>query len=154
MLQKTARHSSPPNSPPSLTMNSQSNARDIARRPSLISVSEPLIGDNVLPLVRECLNTGWLSSDGRFVQEFEHKWSSYCSTQYGVTVSNGTAALEVAVAALRLDRGSEIIIPSWTIISCAIAVLAAGCVPILVDCDPETWCMALDEVESKISPRT
>jgi perosamine synthetase len=121
---------------------------------NIIPVSEPLIGDNVLPLVRECLDTGWLSSDGRFVREFERKWSSYCGTKYGVAVSSGTAALQISVASLKLERGSEIIIPSWTIISCAIAVLEAGCVPVLVDCDPETWCMNLDQVESKVSPKT
>lgn len=121
---------------------------------NIIPVSEPLIGDNVLPLIRECLDTGWLSSDGRFVREFERKWSSYCGTKYGVAVSSGTAALQISVASLKFERGSEIIIPSWTIISCAIAVLEAGCVPVLVDCDPETWCMNLDQVESKVSPKT
>jgi perosamine synthetase len=120
----------------------------------LIPVSEPLIGDNVLPLVRECIETGWISSDGRFIQEFERKWSSYCGADYGVAVSNGTAALQIAVAALKLERGSEIIMPSWTIISCAIAILEAGCTPVLVDCESDTWCMNLDEVESKISSRT
>ncbi len=120
----------------------------------LIPVSEPLIGDNVLPLVQECIETGWISSEGRFVHEFERKWSSYCGVQHGIAVSSGTAALQIAVAALRLEHGSEIIMPSWTIISCAIAILEAGCIPVLVDCDPETWCMNLDEVESKVSPRT
>jgi perosamine synthetase len=126
----------------------------VPKQPSLIPVSEPLIGDNVLPLVRECIETGWISSDGRFVGEFERKWSSYCGAEYGVAVSNGTAALQIAVAALKLEPGSEIIMPSWTIISCAIAILEAGCIPVLVDCDPETWCMNLDEVECKVSPRT
>ena len=121
---------------------------------NIIPVSGPLIGDNVLPLVRECLDTGWLSSDGRFVREFERRWSSYCGAKFGVAVSSGTAALQIPVASLKFERGSEIIIPSWTIISCAIAVLEAGCVPVLVDCDPETWCMDLDQVESKISPKT
>jgi perosamine synthetase len=120
----------------------------------LIPISEPLIGNNVLPLVRECIETGWLSSDGPFVREFERKWSSYCGAEYGVAVSNGTAALQIAVSALKLEHGSEIIMPSWTIISCAIAIIEAGCVPVLVDCDPETWCMNLDEVESKIVPKT
>jgi perosamine synthetase len=119
-----------------------------------IPVSEPLIGDNVLPLVQECLESGWISSDGRFIEEFERKWSSYCGAEYGVAVSSGTAALQIAVTALKLERGSEIIMPSWTIISCAIAIIEAGCIPVLVDCDPETWCMNLDEVESKVSQRT
>src|SRR5689334_10017632 len=126
----------------------------MTRESGFIAVSEPLIGDNVLPLVRECIETGWVSSEGRFIQEFERRWAEYCGAGFGVAVSNGTTALQVAVAALRLNPGSEIIIPSYTIISCAIAVIEAGCVPVLVDCDPETWCMNLDEVEAKISPRT
>jgi perosamine synthetase len=126
----------------------------MSERSNLIPVSEPLIGDNVLPLVRECIETGWISSDGRFVQEFERKWSSYCGAEHGIAVSNGTAALAIAVAALKLEPGSEIIMPSWTIISCAIAIIEAGCIPVLVDCESDTWCMNLGEVESKISPRT
>jgi perosamine synthetase len=120
----------------------------------LIPISQPLIGENVLPLVRECIETGWISSEGRFIHEFEEKWSSYCGAEYGVAVSSGTAALQIAVAALKLEAGAEIIMPSWTIISCAIAVLESDCMPVLVDCDPETWCMDLDEVESKVSPKT
>jgi len=135
-------------------MSSRPIARDIAESPNLIPVSEPLIGDNVLPLVRECLDTGWLSSEGRFVPEFERRWSTYCGAEFGIAVCNGTAALQIAVAALNLEHGSEIIMPSWTIISCAIAIIEAGCIPVLVDCDPETWCMDLDQVESRISPKT
>lgn len=120
----------------------------------MIPISKPLMGGNELELVRECIETGWISSNGRFVQEFERKWASYCGAEYGVSVSSGTAALQIAVATLKLEPGSEIIMPSWTIISCAIAILEAGCIPVLVDCDPETWCMNIDEVEKKISPRT
>ena len=121
---------------------------------AFIPVCEPLIGDNVLPLVQECVETGWVSSEGRFIKEFEDKWAAYCGAAYGVAVSNGTTALQVAVAALKLPPGSEIIMPSYTIISCAIAIIEAGCVPVLVDCEPDTWCMDLDEVEAKITPRT
>jgi perosamine synthetase len=124
------------------------------KRSDYIPVSEPLIGDNVLPLVRECVETGWVSSEGRFITEFESRWAAYCGGRFGVAVSSGTTALQVAMQALRLKPGTEVIIPSYTIISCAIAVLEAGCVPVLVDCDPETWCMNLDEVEQRISTRT
>jgi perosamine synthetase len=119
-----------------------------------IPVSEPLIGDNTLPLVTECVETGWVSSEGRFIPEFERKFSQFCGAAHGVAVSNGTTALQVAMKALSLEPGSEVIMPSYTIISCAIAVLEADCVPVLVDCDPETWCMDLDQVEAAITPRT
>jgi perosamine synthetase len=119
-----------------------------------IPVSEPLIGDNTLPLVRECIETGWVSSEGRFIPEFERKWADYCGVGHGVAVSNGTTALQVAMKALKLEPGSEVIMPSYTIISCAIAVLEADCVPVLVDCDPETWCMDPDLVERALTSRT
>ena len=89
-----------------------------------IPVSEPLIGDNTHALVNECVETGWVSSEGRFIPEFEQKFSQFCGAAHGVAVSNGTTALQVAMKALSLEPGSEVIIPSYTIISCAIAVLA------------------------------
>ena len=121
---------------------------------AFVPVCEPLIGENVLPLVTECVETGWVSSEGRFIGEFERKWAGYCGAAHGVAVSNGTTALQAAVAALKLPEGSEIILPSYTIISCTIAIIEAGCVPVLVDCEPDTWCMDLDQVEAKITPKT
>lgn len=123
-------------------------------RPDFIPVSEPWLADNVMPLVRECVESGWVSSEGRFIDAFERKWAEYCGAEFGVAVSNGTAALQVAVAALKLEPGSEVIVPSYTIISCIIAIIEAGCVPVLVDCELDTWCLNVDEVEAKITPRT
>ena len=120
----------------------------------MIPVCEPLIGDNVAPLVKACVDTGWVSSEGSYIREFEAKWSAYCGVAHGIAVANGTCALQIAVVALGLPPGSEIIMPSFTIISCAIAILEAGCVPVLVDAEPDTWNMNLDEVEAKITPRT
>jgi perosamine synthetase len=120
----------------------------------MIPVSEPLIGDNVLPLVRECIETGWISSEGSFIKQFEKKWAEYCGVKHGISVANGTCALQVAASALALEPGSEIILPSFTIISCVIAIIEAGYVPVLVDAMPDTWNMNLDEVEAKISPQT
>lgn len=120
----------------------------------MIPVSQPLLGDNVLPLVRECVDSGWVSSEGSFIKEFERKWAEYCGVEHGVAVANGTCALQIAAAALELPPGSEIIVPSFTIISCVIAILEAGCTPVLVDAEPDTWNMNLDEMEAKITPRT
>jgi perosamine synthetase len=120
----------------------------------VIPVCEPLIGDNVAPLVKTCVDSGWVSSEGSYIREFEAKWAAYCGVEHGIAVANGTCALQIAVAALRLPPGSEIILPSFTIISCAIAILEAGCVPVLVEAEPDTWNMNLDEVEAKITPRT
>jgi perosamine synthetase len=120
----------------------------------MIPVCEPLIGDNVQPLVRECIETGWISSEGKFIREFEDKWAAYCGASHGVAVSNGTCALQIAMSALDLEPGSEVILPSFTIISCAIAIIEAGCVPVLVEVERDTWNMDLDQIEAKITPRT
>ncbi|SMF89094.1 perosamine synthetase [Azospirillum oryzae] len=120
----------------------------------MIVVSEPLLDGRELDYVREAVETGWISSEGRFIAEFERRWAEYCGTSHGVAVSSGTAALQLAMRALDLEPGSEVILPSCTIISCAVAILEAGCVPVLVDSDPETWCLDPDQVAAKITPRT
>jgi perosamine synthetase len=120
----------------------------------MIPVCEPLLDKQALAYVTEAVSSGWISSDGRFLNEFERRWAEYCGVSHGVAVSNGTAALEIAVAALELEPGSEIIMPSFTIISCALAVVAAGCVPVLVDSEPTTWCLDVAQAAARIGPRT
>jgi perosamine synthetase len=120
----------------------------------MIPVNEPFIGENERKYVMECLETGWVSSEGRFIHEFEEKWAAYCDMPEGVAVSNGTVALEIAVATLGLEPGDEVILPSFTIISCAQAVTLNGLKPVLVDSDPRTWCMDVAQVEARITPRT
>ena len=120
----------------------------------MIPVNEPFIGDSESKYVMECLRTGWISSEGRFIHEFEEGWAAYCAMPYGVAVSNGTVALEIAMACLDLQPGDEVILPSFTIISCAQAVTMAGLKPVLVDSDPRTWCMDVNQVEAKITART
>jgi perosamine synthetase len=120
----------------------------------VIPVNEPLLGHLESTYVRECLETGWISSSGKFIEEFERGWAAYCGRQYGIAVSNGTAALQVAVNSLHLAPGDEVIMPTSTIISCALSVIYASAVPVLVDSDPRTWCMDVSQVESRITPRT
>jgi len=120
----------------------------------VIPVNEPRLGERELAYVTECIRTGWVSSAGRFIGEFEQRWAAYCGRRHGIAVCNGTAALQVAVAALDLQPGDEIVIPAFTIISCALAVIYNDCVPVLVDCNPHTWCMDVSQVEGKITPRT
>jgi perosamine synthetase len=123
-------------------------------KPYPIPVNEPVIGTRELEYVKECLSTGWISSEGRFIGDFEEHWAKYCGMKYGVAVSNGTAALQIAVACLDLRPGDEVIMPTFTIISCAQAVTLSGGIPVLVDADTRTWCMDVDQVEAKITPRT
>ncbi len=120
----------------------------------MIPVSEPLLGDRELEYVSECLRTGWISSTGRFIEEFEERWAAYCGMRYGVAVSSGTAALQTALGCVGLEPGDEVIIPTFTIISCALAVIYNGGVPVLVDSDPRTWCMDVSLVEAKLTSRT
>ena len=120
----------------------------------MINVSEPLVTELDVRLIEDAARSGWISSAGRFIDEFEQGWAEYCGRSYGVAVSSGTAALQVAVTALDLNEGDEVIMPTFTIISCALAVVQAGGVPVLVDCDPRTWCMDVAQVEAKVSERT
>lgn len=120
----------------------------------MIPVNEPLLGPREMEYITECIRTGWISSTGRFIDAFEEAWASYCGTDYGVAVSSGTTALQVAVSCLGLQPGDEVIMPTFTIISCAQAIIASGSTPVLVDSDPQTWCMDVHKVEAKITPRT
>lgn len=119
-----------------------------------IPVNEPLLNGNEKKYLCECIDTGWISSEGPFVKEFEEKMSATTDRKYGIAVSNGTAALEVAVQALGIKEGDEVIMPAFTIISCAMAVTKVGAIPVLVDSDMHTWNMDVDEIESKVTSRT
>lgn len=119
-----------------------------------IPVNEPLLNGNEKKYLCECIDTGWISSEGPFVKEFEQKMSATVNRKYGIAVSNGTAALEVAAQALGIGEGDEVIMPAFTIISCAMAVTKLGAVPVLVDSDLHTWNMNVDEIETKITPKT
>jgi perosamine synthetase len=120
----------------------------------VIAVNEPKFGERELAYVTECIQTGWVSSAGHFIEEFEQKWSAYCGMRYGVAVSNGTNALQIATHSVNLQPGDEVIMPTFTIISCALAVVDCGAKPVLVDSDPRTWCMDVNQIEAKITPRT
>jgi len=120
----------------------------------MIPVNEPLLGQRELEYVTECVRTGWISSAGCFIEKFEQKWAEYCGRKHGIAVCNGTAALQVAVAALDLQPGDEVVMPTFTIISCVLAVVYNGGVPVLVDSDSLTWCMDVDQVKEVITPKT
>lgn len=121
---------------------------------SFIPVNTPLLDGNEKKYLNRCLDTGWISSEGSYVRQFEERFAARVGRQYGIAVSNGTVALEAAVAALGIGRGDEVILPTFTIISCAAAVVRAGATPVLVDCDPVTWNMEANQIEAKITPKT
>ena len=115
----------------------------------MISVSEPWFIEDDSERVAECVRTGWVSSAGPAVQAFETAWARYCGRQHGIAVSSGTAALQLPIAALDLQPGDEVILPTFTIISCALAILYGGGTPVLVDSDPATWCMDVGQDRSE-----
>lgn len=119
-----------------------------------IPVNQPVLNGREKELLMECIDTGWISSEGPFVSAFEEAFSRRVQRKYGVAVANGSAALDIAVAALKIGPGDEVIMPSHTIISCAAAVVRAGAIPVLVDSDPETWNMDVSQIEAKITDRT
>jgi perosamine synthetase len=120
----------------------------------MIPVNEPVFGAREAEYTAECIRTGWVSSAGRFIEEFEERWAAFCGMKHGIAVNNGTSALEMAVEAIGLRPGDEVIIPAFTIISCALAVVRNGGVPVLVDCDPLTFGLDAAQVESRVTPRT
>ena len=120
----------------------------------MIPVNEPALAEEDFLALQDTFRTGWISSAGRYVDEFEARWAAYCGVGHGIAVSNGTTALEVAVEAVGIGQGDEVIMPTFTIISCASAVIRAGGTPVLVDSDPLTWCMRPDQVAAAITPRT
>ena len=120
----------------------------------MIPVNEPLLTGNEKKYLCECIDTGWISSEGPFVKKLEDQMAFVVGRKHGIAVANGSVALDTAMIALQLEPGAEVIMPTFTIISCAAAVLRAGCIPILVDADPDTWNMDINQIEEKISART
>lgn len=119
-----------------------------------IPVNKPLLDGNIKKYLCECIEAGWISSEGPFVKQFEKVFSEFVGVRHGAAVCNGTAALETALYALGVQPGAEVVMPSFTIISCAIACIRLGAIPIFVDIDPYTWTMDVKQLESKITERT
>ncbi len=119
----------------------------------MIPVNEPLLDGNEKRYLCECIDTGWISSEGPFVERFEESFASRHGRRHGIAVANGSLALDLAFAALDLAPGDEVVMPSFTIISCAAAIVRAGGVPIPVDCD-RSWNMDPALLEAAIGPRT
>lgn len=120
----------------------------------VIPVNQPLLDGNELRYLSECIETGWISSEGPFVRAFEERFASRMGRQHGVAVCNGTAALDAAVEAFRIGAGHEVIMPAFTIISCITQVVRSGAVPVLVDSDPATWNMDVGRISERITPKT
>jgi len=119
-----------------------------------IPVNEPLLDGNEKKYLLECIETGWISSEGPFVKRFEELFSRRVGRREGIAVANGSGALDIAVKALGVGPGDEVILPTFTIVSCAAAVVRCGATPVLVDADPRTWNMNIAQVAEKITAQT
>jgi perosamine synthetase len=120
----------------------------------MIPVCEPLTGGKELEYVTDCLKENWISSAGKYISRFEEGFSAYCGAKYGIATSSGTAALHLALAALGIGRGHEVILPAFTMAACAFAVVYTGAKPVLVDSEPDTWNIDPRQIEEKITPQT
>lgn len=120
----------------------------------MIPVSKPIILKQDINSVSRVMRDGWITSEGPAVKMFEKKFSDLIKKKYASTVSNGTAALEIAIKCLNLKKNDEIIIPNFTIVSNLIAVLKNNLKPVLVDCDPITWNMNIEKIKKAINSKT
>ncbi len=119
-----------------------------------IPVNVPVVDGNEKKYLNQCIDTGWISSEGPFVKKFEEMMADLTRRKHAIAMCNGSAALEASVNALRLGPGDEVIMPTFTIISCAAPIVRAGAMPVLVDCDPVTWNMRFEQVKDRITPKT
>lgn len=117
-------------------------------------IMQPLLNGNELTYLTECIQTGWISSQGAFVKRFEKEFAEYCSAQYPVAVSNGTVALHLALAALDIKAGDEVIVPDLTFAASINAIVYTGATPVIADVDKSTWTISVADIEKNITPRT
>jgi perosamine synthetase len=120
----------------------------------MIPVNRPVLDGNEQRYLAECIETGWISSEGPFVKRLEAEFSQFMGCRYGIAVCNGSLAIDLALAALGIGPGDEVILPSFTIISCAAAIVRVGAVPVVVDCSPDTWNIDPALIVAKITNRT
>jgi len=116
-------------------------------------VSKPYLNGNELEYVTKAIKDGWISSQGPYVREFEKKFAEFNNVKYGAACSSGTAALTIALRALAIGPGDEVIVPEFTMVASAWAVTYTGATPIFVDCK-EDLTIDVDKIEEKITPRT
>jgi len=120
----------------------------------MIPIAEPSLGEEELGNVVEAVKSGWISSKGRFVKEFEQNFSDYCGRRYGISTSNGTVALHLALEVLGIKKGDEVIVPDLTFVAVANVVTYCNAKPIFVDSHPEYWCIDPEKIEEKITKNT
>jgi len=120
----------------------------------VVPVNEPLLNGNEKKYLNECIDSGYISSEGPFVKRFEDAMAVYIGRKHAIAVTSGTVAIDLAVESLDLQKGDEVIMPTFTIISCVAGLLKKGCKPVFVDQQPDTWNMDVTQIEEKITKQT
>jgi perosamine synthetase len=120
----------------------------------MIPVCEPTITGNELKYVTDCIQTNWISSHGKYIEQFEEAFAKFCDTKYAVSCCNGTTALHLALESLGIGKGDEVIIPTFTMVATCNAVIYSGAKPVLVDSELETWNIDINKIEDKITDKT
>ena len=124
------------------------------RQNSYIPVASPQLGNIELKYLTDAFLSTWISSKGEYIDKFEKMFSEYCGVKYGVATSNGTTALHLALLALGIGEGDEVIVPDITFAATINAVLYVGATPVIVDIEEDSWCISPDEIEKAITPKT
>lgn len=124
------------------------------KRGTMIPITEPFLGKQELKSVIEVIKSGWISSKGKFIREFEDKFAKYCGVKYGIAVSNGTVALHLALAAIGIKDKDEVIVPDLTFIATANAVKYCNAKPVFVDSHPGYWCIDPEKISQAITSKT
>lgn len=119
-----------------------------------IPVAAPMLVGNEKAYVMDCLDSTWISSNGKYIERFESAFANFCGVKHAATCSNGTTALHLALMALGVKRGDEVIVPTLTFVATANAVVYCGARPVFVDSEPETWNLDPGQIEALITPRT
>ncbi|MDP3791553.1 MAG: DegT/DnrJ/EryC1/StrS family aminotransferase [Candidatus Omnitrophota bacterium] len=120
----------------------------------MIPVNEPLMGKKELQYITDCVKSGWISSKGKYIKSFEEEFAKFCGVRYGISTTNGTAALHLALACLGIKKGDEVIMPTFTMIATAYAVLYLGAKPVFIDSEDRTWNMDVSDIEEAVNSKT
>lgn len=128
---------------------------ETAKRPKdFIPIYEPWLGETEEAYVLDAVRSGWISSLGQYIGRFEQAFAEFCGVEHGVSVSNGTAALHLALHALGIGHGDEVIVPALSFVASANAVYYTGARPVFVDVDRHTWTLDPEQFEAAITART
>jgi len=124
------------------------------QRPNKIPVAAPVFAGNEKKYVNDCLDSTWISSSGKYILEFEERFSEFCKVEHAISVMNGTVALHLPLLALGIGRGDEVIVPTFTYVASANCIMYVGATPVFVDSEPQTWNIDPKRIEEAITPHT